>query len=212
MRYAGFFVMLFLSGENLSFFATADDIDDGDLTIFEGGVENNGDEFLIVDEVPDKVDVVVTAVDIDDGLEASILDISRFGDMFAFIDAIVVLRDLPSVFVDGEEVLRADAVCGMFSDDDDGSGDYNGVSGGGVVVSKKKVSFSRGDNCLLQFRENSNSTAITELTTAGVRRNITIDNSYVCDSKIWIQIFDRRKKTSPTRQHSPTTKIDSQIT
>ena len=115
MRYAGFFVMLFLSGENLSFFATADDIDDGDLTIFEGGVENNGDEFLIVEEVPDKVDVVVTAVDIDDGLEASILDISRFGDMFAFIDAIVVLRDLLSVFVDGEEVLRADAVCGMFS-------------------------------------------------------------------------------------------------
>ena len=89
MRYAGFFVMLFLAGENLSFFATADDIDDGDLTIFEGGVENNGDEFLIVDEVPDKVDVVVTAVDIDDGLEASILDISRFGDMFAFIDAIL---------------------------------------------------------------------------------------------------------------------------
>ena len=80
---------VFLSGKNLSFFATADDINDGDLTIFEGGVENNGDEFLIVDEVPDKVDVVVTAVDIDDGLEASILDISRFGDMFAFIDAIL---------------------------------------------------------------------------------------------------------------------------
>ncbi len=115
MRYAGFFVMLFFSGENLSFFATADDIDDGDLTIFERGVENNGDEFLIVDEVPDKVDVVVTAVDIDDGLEASILDISRFGDMFAFIDAIVVLRDLLSVFVDGEIVLQADAICGMFS-------------------------------------------------------------------------------------------------
>ncbi len=115
MRYAGFFVMLFLAGENLSFFATADDIDDGNLSIFKGGVENNGDEFLIINEVPDKVDVVVTAVDINDGLEASILYISRFGDMLAFIDAIVVLRDLPSVFVDGEEVLRADAVCGMFS-------------------------------------------------------------------------------------------------
>ncbi len=111
MRYAGFFVMLFLVGENLSFFATADDIDDSNLSIFEGGVENNGDEFLIVDEVPDKVDVVVTAVDIDDGLKASIFDISRFGDMFEFIDA----SNLPSVFVDGEEVLRADAVCGMFS-------------------------------------------------------------------------------------------------
>ena len=104
------------------------------------------------------------------------------------------LRDLPSVFVDGEEVLRADAVCGMFSDDDDGSGDYNGVSGGGSCGVKKKRSFSRGNNCLLQFCENSNSTAITELTTAGVRRNITIYNSYVCDSKIWIQIFNRRKK------------------
>ena len=54
------------------------------------------------------------------------------------------MRDLPSVFVDGEEVLRADAVCGMFSDDDDGSGDYNGVSGGGVVVSKKGELFSGG--------------------------------------------------------------------
>ena len=92
------------------------------------------------------------------------------------------LRDLPSVFVDGEEVLRADAVCGMFSDDDDGSGDYNGVSGGGSCGVKKKRSFSRGNNCLLQFCENSNSTAITELTTAGVRRNIT--NSYVCDSRL----------------------------
>ncbi len=105
----------FLVGENLSFFATADDIDDGDLSIFEGGVENNSNEFLIVDKVPDNVDVVVTAVDIDDGLEASIFDISRFGNMFEFINAIVVLCNLPSVFVDGEEVLQADAVCGMFS-------------------------------------------------------------------------------------------------
>ena len=115
MRYAGFFVMLFLVGENLSFFATADDIDDGDLSIFEGGVENNGDKFLIIDGVPNNVDVVVLAVDINNGLEASIFDISRFGDMFEFIDAIVVLCNLPSVFVDGEEVLQADAVCGMFS-------------------------------------------------------------------------------------------------
>ncbi len=115
MRDAGFFVMLFLVDENLSFFATADDIDDGDLSIFEGGVENIVNEFLIVDEVPDKVDVVVTAVDIDNGLEASIFFISRFGDMFEFIDEIVVLCNLPSVFVDGEEVLQAGAVCGMFS-------------------------------------------------------------------------------------------------
>ncbi len=54
MRYAGFFVMIFLVGESLSFFATADDIDDGDLSIFEGGVENNGNEFLIVNEYPIK--------------------------------------------------------------------------------------------------------------------------------------------------------------
>ncbi len=86
----------------MSFFATADDIDDRNLSIFEGGLENNGDEFLIVNEVPDKVDVVITAVDIDNGLEASIFDIFRFGDMFEFIDAIVVLCNLPSVFVDGE--------------------------------------------------------------------------------------------------------------
>ncbi len=93
---------------------------------------------MIIDRVPDNVDVVVSAVDIDDGLEASIFDMSCFGDMFEFIDAIVVLCNLPSVFVDGEEVLGANAVCGMFSfDDDNGDGDDNGVSGGGVVVSKK---------------------------------------------------------------------------
>jgi hypothetical protein len=51
-------------GKNLSFFATADDIDDGDLSIFEGGVENNGDEFFIIDGVPHNVDVIVLAVDI----------------------------------------------------------------------------------------------------------------------------------------------------
>ena len=94
MRYAGFFVLLFLLGENLSFFATANDIDDGNLSIFEGGVENNGDEFLIIDGVPDNVNVVVLAVDINDGLKASIFDISCFGDMFEFIDAIVVLCNL----------------------------------------------------------------------------------------------------------------------
>ena len=105
----------FFGGRELEFFTTADDINDGNLSIFEGGVENNGDKFLIIDGVPNNVDVVVLAVDIDDGLEASIFDISRFGDMFEFIDAIVVLCNLPSVIVDGEEVLRADAVCGMFS-------------------------------------------------------------------------------------------------
>ena len=139
MRYAGFFVMLFLVGDNLSFFATADDIDDGDLSIFEGGVENNGDGFFIVDEVPDKVDIVVTAVDIDDGLEASIFDISRFGDMFEFINAIVVLCNLPSVFVDGEEVLSANAVCGMFSfNNDDGNGDDKGVRWGELWSQKNR--------------------------------------------------------------------------
>ena len=108
----------------MSFFATADDIDDGDLSIFEGGVENNGDEFLIIDGVPD-VDVVVSAIDIDDGLEESIFVISRFGDMFEFIDAIMVFCNLPYVFVDGEEVLGANAV-----DDDNCDGDDDGVSGG----------------------------------------------------------------------------------
>ena len=113
MRYAGFFVLLFTVGKNLSFFRTADDIDDGDLSIFEGGVENIGDEFLIIDGVNNNVDVVVLAVDIDYGLEASIFVISCFGDMFEFINAFMVFCNLPSVFVDGEEVLGADAVCGM---------------------------------------------------------------------------------------------------
>ncbi len=108
------------------------------MSIFEGGVENNGDEFLIIDRVPKNVDVVVSAVNIDDGLEALIFDISRFGNMFEFIDAIMVLCNLPSVFVDGEEVLGADGVRGMFSfDDDDGDGDNNGVSGGGSCGLKK---------------------------------------------------------------------------
>ena len=63
--------------------------------------------------VKDNVDVVVLAVDIVDGLEASIFVISCFGDMFEFIDAFMVFCNLPSVFVDGEEVLSANAVCGM---------------------------------------------------------------------------------------------------
>ncbi len=151
--------------QELEFFATADDIDDDDLSIFKGGVENNSNEFLIINGVPDNVDVVVLAVNIDDGLEASIFDISRFGDMFEFINAIVVLCNLPSVFVDGEEVLGAGAVCGMFSfDDDDGDGNDNGVSRGELWSQKKTVSFSWGNNCLPRFSENSNSTAITELT------------------------------------------------
>ena len=106
-------MLLFTVGKNLSFFTTADDIDDSNLSIFEGGVENIGDKFLIIDGVDDNVDVVVLAVDIDNGLEASIFVISRFGDMFEFIDTFMVFCNLPSVFVDGEEVLGADAVCGM---------------------------------------------------------------------------------------------------
>jgi hypothetical protein len=126
-------------GENLSFFATADDIDDGNLSIFEGGVENIGDKFLIIDGVPDNVDVVVLAVDIDDGLKASNFVISRFGDMFEFIDTFMVFCNLPSVFVDGEEVLGADAVCGMFSfDDNNGDGNDNGVSGGELWSQKNR--------------------------------------------------------------------------
>ncbi len=60
--------------------------------------------------VKDNVDVVVLAVDIVDGLEASIFVISCFGDMFEFIVAFMVFCNLPSVFVDGEEVLGANAV------------------------------------------------------------------------------------------------------
>ena len=48
---------------------TVDDINDDDLFIFEGGVENIGNEFLIIDGVDNNVVVVVLAVDIDDGLE-----------------------------------------------------------------------------------------------------------------------------------------------
>ena len=97
----------------MSLFMTADDIDDGDLSIFEGGVENIGNEFSIIDGVDDNVVVVVSAVDINDGLEASIFVISRFGDMFEFIDAFMFFCNLPSLFVDGEVVLGANAVRGM---------------------------------------------------------------------------------------------------
>ena len=68
---------------------------------------------MIIDEVPDNVNVVVLAVDIDDGLEASIFVISRFSDMFEFIDAFTVFCNLPTVIVDGEEVLGANAVRSM---------------------------------------------------------------------------------------------------
>ena len=131
MRYAGFFVLLFTVGKNLSFFTTADDINDSDLSIFKGGVEIIGDEFLIIDGVEDNVDVVISTVNINDGLEASIFVISRFGDMFEFIDAFMIFCNLPSVFVDG--------VRGMFSfDDDDGDGDNDGVSGGELWSQKNR--------------------------------------------------------------------------
>jgi hypothetical protein len=113
MRYAGFFVLLFTLGKNLSFFTTADDIDDSNLSIFEGRVENIGDKFLIIDGVDDNVDVIVSAVDINNRLKVSIFVISRFGNMFEFIDAFMVFCNLLSVFVDGEVVLGANAVRGM---------------------------------------------------------------------------------------------------
>jgi hypothetical protein len=113
MRYAGFFVSLFTAGKKLSFFMTADDIDDGDLFIFEGGVENINDEFSIIDGVDDNVVVVVSAVDINDGLEASTFAISRFSNMFEFNNVFMVFCNLPSLFVGGEVLLGADAVRGM---------------------------------------------------------------------------------------------------
>ena len=76
----------FYGGRELSFFTTADDINDGNLSIFKGGVENIGNKFLIIDGADDNVNIVVSAVDSDDELEASIFVISRFGDMFEFID------------------------------------------------------------------------------------------------------------------------------
>ena len=90
MRYAGFFVLLFTAGENLSFFMTADDIDDGNLFFFKGKVENIGDDFLIIDGVNENVVDVVLAVDIDGGLVASIFVISCSGGMFEFIDVFMV--------------------------------------------------------------------------------------------------------------------------
>jgi hypothetical protein len=102
-----------MAGENSGFFMTADDIDDSDLFIFEGGVENIDDEFSIIDGVNDNVVVVVSAVDIDNGLEASIFAISRFGDMFEFNNVFMVFCNLPSLFVGGEVLLGADAVHGM---------------------------------------------------------------------------------------------------
>ncbi len=58
--------------------------------------------------------------------------------MFEFINAIVVLCNLPSVFVDGEEMLRADGVRGMFSfNDDNGDGNNDGMSRGGSCGLKK---------------------------------------------------------------------------
>ena len=92
---------------------TEDDINDGDLCIFKGGVESIGNEFSIIDGVEDNGVIVVSAVDIDDGLEASIFVISRFRDMFEFINAFMVLCNLPFLFVDGEVVIGADAVRSM---------------------------------------------------------------------------------------------------
>ena len=83
-------MLLFTAGENLSFFMTADDIDDGGLFIFKGGVENIGDNFLIIDGFDENVVDVVLAIDINNGLVASIFVISCFGGLFKFIDAFMV--------------------------------------------------------------------------------------------------------------------------
>jgi hypothetical protein len=60
-----------MGGKNLSFFMTVDDIDDVDLFIFEGGVENIDGKLWIINGIDDNVVVVVLAVDTDDGPEAS---------------------------------------------------------------------------------------------------------------------------------------------
>jgi hypothetical protein len=59
--------------------------------------------------------------------------------MFEFINAIMVFCNLPSVFVDDEEVLGANAVRGMFSfDDNNGNNNDNGMSGGELWSRKKR--------------------------------------------------------------------------
>ena len=77
------------------------------------GVENIDNKFLIIDGVDDNVVVVVLAVDINNGLKASIFAISRFGDMFEFNNAFMVFCNLPSLFVSGEVLLGANAVHSM---------------------------------------------------------------------------------------------------
>ena len=113
MWYAGFFVSLFMAGKNLSFFMTVDDIDDVDLFIFEGSVENIDGKLWIINGIDDNVVVVVLAVDTDDGPEASFFSISRFGDMFEFNDMFMVFCNLPSLFVGGKVLFGTDAVRGM---------------------------------------------------------------------------------------------------
>ena len=181
MRYAGFFVSLFTAGEKLSFFMTADDIDDGNLFIFEGGVENINDEFSIIDGVDDNVVVVVSAVDINDGLEASTFAISRFSNMFEFNDVFMVFCNLPSLFVGGEVLLDANNVLGMVMCSaltTTMTTMTTAWAGEGCGLEKKPVSCSQGgfNNCLCLFSENSNSTTITKLTTA--------DDPYATNSNV----------------------------
>jgi hypothetical protein len=89
-----FLCVAFYGGQELEFFMTTDDINDGNLFIFEGGVENIDDECSIIDGVDDYVVVVILAVDIDNGLKTSIFAISRFGNMFEFNDVFMVFCNL----------------------------------------------------------------------------------------------------------------------
>ena len=170
-----------MAGENLSFFMTTDDIDYGDLFIFKGGVENINDECSIIDEVDDDVDVVILAVDINDGLKVSSFAISCFGDMFEFNKAFMVFCNLPSLFVGGEVLLDANNVLGMVMCSaltTTMTTMTTAWAGEGCGLEKKPVSCSQGgfNNCLCLFSENSNSTTITKLTTA--------DDPYATNSNV----------------------------
>jgi hypothetical protein len=94
IRNVGFFALIFASGENLSFFLTADDINDGELVFM--GVENKDGDCIDIDCINNGNVVITSAVEIDDRLKVVGSLTFCFGDTFAFSNKIRVFFKLQS--------------------------------------------------------------------------------------------------------------------
>jgi hypothetical protein len=111
IRNAGFFMPIFASGENLSFFLMVDDINDGKLVSM--GVENDDNNCININCINDGNIVVISAIEINNGLKTMNSLTLRFSNTFAFSNKSGVFFKSPSLFLGGVAVFNSNAVFGM---------------------------------------------------------------------------------------------------